>query len=171
MLSAVTLPKLKELFTFGAKSARMLVASRLQNQSVPLIIGNVIGLGHIVYFVMPNRLVDYGRGLSQAVGFPLTPYFGAAIGRGDHEDLTKSWLNSTLALQIVSIVMPVIIIFYGETFSGLWIGQEYAVAGHAVLYVLSAGLVADSLAINAFRILAVNQAMVDVHLSGYYCPR
>lgn len=151
--SAVTRSKAKELLVFGAKSASMLVASRLQNQSVPLIIGNVIGLGQIVYFVMPNRLVDYAKGVSQAIGFPLTPYFGATIGRGDRDDLVKSWLNTTLALQIISLAMPIFIFFYGETFLGLWIGHEYAVAGRMILFILVAGLVADSLATNAFRIL------------------
>lgn len=151
--SAVTFNKTKEMLTFGIKSATMLVASRLQNQSVPLIIGNMIGLGQIVYFVLPNRLVNYASGVSQAIGFPLTPYFGAAVGRGDHDDLVKSWLNTTLALQIISLTMPIIIFFCGETFLGLWIGQEYAVAGRNVLYILLTGMVADSLAINAFRIL------------------
>ena len=152
-LSAVTLSKAKEMVTFGVKSLTMLVASRLQNQSVPLIIGNVIGLGQIVYFVMPNRLVDYAKGVSQAIGFPLTPYFGAAVGRGDHDELVQSWLNTTLALQIVSLAMPVTIFFCGETFLGLWIGEEYAIAGHMLLYILLVGLVADSLATNAFRML------------------
>jgi len=152
-MSAVTRSKAKEMFTFSAKSATMLVASRLQNQSVPLIIGNMIGLGQIVYFVIPNRLVNYAKGASQAIGFPLAPYFGAAIGRGDHDELVKSWLNTTLALQIVSLAMPIVIFFCGETFLGLWIGQEYAVAGRMVLYILLAGMVADSLATNAFRIL------------------
>ncbi len=132
-ISGVTWSKLKELFTFGTKSATMLVASRLQNQSVPLIIGNVIGLGSIVYFVIPNRLITYAKQLSLAIGFPLTPYFGAAIGRGDQKELLRSWLNSTLALQIVSLAMPLAILFYGETFLALWIGPEYAVAGRWVI--------------------------------------
>ncbi|RII27480.1 MAG: hypothetical protein CXR30_15330 [Geobacter sp.] len=152
-LSAVTYYKAKEMITFSAKSATMLIASRLQNQSVPLIIGNMIGLGQIVYYVIPNRLVNYAKGMSQAIGFPLAPYFGAAIGRGDHSELVKSWLNTTLALQIVSLAMPIVIFFCGETFLGLWIGKEYAIAGHMVLYILLAGMVADSLATNAFRIL------------------
>jgi O-antigen/teichoic acid export membrane protein len=153
-LSAVTRSKAKEMITFGAKSATMMVASRLQNQSVPLIIGNTIGLGQIVYFVMPNRLVDYAKELSQAIGFPLTPYFGAAIGKGgDHDELVKSWLNITLALQIISLAIPVVIYFCGETFLRLWIGEEYAVFGRIVMYILLAGLVADSLATNAFRML------------------
>lgn len=152
-LSSVTFSKAKEMISFGAKSAVMLIASRLQNQSVPLIIGNVIGLGSIVYFVIPNRLVDYAKGMSIALGFPLMPYFGAAIGSGHQDALVKSWLNTTIAIQIVSFAMPVVLFFYGETFLKLWLGQEYAVAGHVILYLLIAGLVADALASNAFRIL------------------
>lgn len=151
--SAITLAKLRELFTFGAKSAAIMIASRLQNQSVPLIIGNVIGLGHVVYFVIPNRLVDYAKGVSQTIGFPLVPYFGSSLGRGEQKELLKSWLNTTLALQVISLVMPLVIFFYGETFLALWLGKEYAIAGHWVIYSLLAGLVADSLATNAIRIL------------------
>lgn len=150
---AVTWRKLHELFTFGAKSATMLVASRLQNQSVPLIIGSVIGLGQIVYFVMPNRLVDYAKGFSQTLGLPLIPYFGASIGKGNREELLKSWFSTTQALQVVSLAMPVVIYFYGASFLSIWIGQEYANAGSGVMYFLLLGLVADSLAINASRIL------------------
>lgn len=152
-LKDVSWIKAKEMISFGAKSATMLVASRLQNQSVPLIIGNFIGLGSIVYFVMPNRLVDYAKGLSLAMGFPLTPYFGASIGRNANDELLKSWLITTLALQIISLAMPVMILFCGEAFLRLWIGQEYAEAGRVVLFALTAGLVADSLATNAFRML------------------
>ena len=151
--SAVSRSKAKEMIIFGVKSVTMLVASRLQNQSVPLIITHVMGLGQIVYFILPNRLVGYAKDVSQAIGFPLTPYFGAAIGKGDHGELVKSWLNTTLALQIVSLAMPIVLFFYGETFLGLWIGQEYASAGRVVLYILLAGLAADSLATNAFRML------------------
>ncbi|MDD2467024.1 MAG: oligosaccharide flippase family protein [Desulfobulbus sp.] len=151
--AAVTKSKVKELLTFGAKSATMLVASRLQNQTVPLIIGHVLGLGHIVYFAMPNRLVDYAKGMSRAIGSPLAPYFGEAVGKGDHYGLKTSWLNTTLALQVVSLALPVIVFFCGETFLELWIGREYAVAGRVVLYTLLVGLVADSLAANAFSML------------------
>ncbi len=152
-LSAVTRIKAKELVSFGAKSATMLIASRLQNQSAPLIIGHVLGLGHIVYFVMPNRLIVYAKGVSDAIGFPLASYFGAAVGREDQGELLGSWLSTTMALQIVSLAMPIGIFFCGESFLGLWLGQEYAVAGRMVLYVLATGLVADSLATNAFRML------------------
>jgi len=152
-LAAVSWAKMKELFVFGAKSAVMLIASRLQNQSVPLIIGNVIGLGSIVFFVVPNRLIDYARGFSQAIGFPIMPYFSQRIGQEDQDDLCSSWFSTTLILQMVSLPMPLFIIFCGEKFISLWIGPEYAIAGRTVLYILLVALVFDSLAVNAYRLL------------------
>lgn len=152
-LSAVSRKKAKEMINFSAKSAVMMIASRLQNQSVPLIIGYVIGLSYIVYFVMPNRLIDYSKGVSRAIGYPLTPYFGATIGRGNQVALKSSWLNTTLALQIVSLALPLVIFFCGETFLELWLGPEYSTAGRMVLYILLVGLVVDSLATNAYSIL------------------
>lgn len=152
-LSSVSKTKARDIIIFSLKSAVMRVASRLQNQSVPLIIGHVIGLGHIVYFVIPNRLVDYAKGFSQAIGFPLVPYFGATIGSGREQLLIRSWLNTTFVLQIVSLAMPIMLFFCGETFLELWIGREYSNAGRLVLYLLLPGLIADALAINAFSIL------------------
>lgn len=174
-VSAVSGPRALEMVRFGVKSATMLVASRLQSLSVPLIIGKTIGLGHIVYFVMPNRLIDYAKGVSQAIGFPLTPYFGATVGRGNHDDLVKSWLNTTLALQTVALAMPVLIFFLGETFIGLWIGPQYAQASGTVLLILLIGLVADSLATNAYRVLTAQgkhgrSAMSWLLLSGLSVP-
>lgn len=151
--SAVSYGKVKELFVFAGKSVVMMAASRLQNQSVPLIVGKVVGLGHVVYFVMPNRLVDYAKGLALAVGYPLTPYFGASIGKGDQNNLLKSWLTTSLALQVVSLAMPVVLFFCGEPFLRLWIGEEYAVAGRYALYFLLIGLVVDGLTTNAYRML------------------
>lgn len=151
--AAVTERKALEMIGFGAKSATMLIASRLQNQSVPIIIGHMIGLGQIVYFVMPNRLIDYAKGMSRAIGYPLTPYFGATIGRGNHHELEDSWLKTTLTLQTISLAIPIGIFFCGETFLALWIGPEYSEAGRMVLFILLAGLVADSLATNAYSIL------------------
>ncbi len=156
VLSAATYCRAKEMILFGVKSATMLIASRLQNQSVPLIIGNVLGLGQIVYFVIPNRLIDYAKGMSRAIGFPLAAYFSAAVGKGDYDELIEKWLSTTLVLQIFALSMPIVLYFCGETFLGLWMGKEYSIAGKKVFYVLLAGLVADSLASNTYPILTAN---------------
>lgn len=154
-LAAVKYLKLKELFVFGIKSLTTMAASRIQNQSVPLIIGHVIGLGQVVYFAMPNRLIDYGKNISQVIGIPLTPYFGSSFGKGENDELLKSWLTTSLALQAIGLAIPLVIFFYGEIFISFWIGREYASAGHWVINFLLIGLVADAFAGNSFRMLTV----------------
>jgi len=62
-------------------------------------------------------------------------------------------LKTSLALQIVTLSMPIYIFFCGETFISLWIGPEYALLGRWVMYFLLVGLVFDSISTNAFRIL------------------
>lgn len=157
-LLAVTKTKMKELFSFGAKSATILIASRLQNQSVPLIIGNVIGLGYIVYFVMPNRLVDYARGFSLALGFPLAPYFGSQIAKGDFETLKKNWINSALALQIITTAMPILLLFLGNSFLTSWISGDIAAAGYGTLISLIIGLAFQALSPNAFGLISASDS-------------
>ncbi len=152
-LLTVSVRKAKEIFLFSGKNVVLMASSRLQNASMPIIIAHVMGVAYIIYFTIPNRLVDYAKGLSMAISIPLTPYFGAAIGRGEQSKLLRSWLNTSLILQSISLTLPIAIFFCGEPFLKLWLGQEYAVAGRMVLYILLFGLLARSLASNAFQIL------------------
>jgi len=143
----------KDLFVFGSKNLVMMAASRLQNQSVPLIIAHVVGMGSIVYYTFPNRLVDYVKGFSLAKGYPLTPYFSAVVGRERPEELRSAWLQTTFVLQAIMFIMPVVLWQYGEVFLRLWIGLEYAEAGRWIIKILVIGLIADVLAVNSFRLL------------------
>lgn len=145
--------KMKELFGYGVKSALFMVASRLQYASMPFIIGKAIGIGFIVYFVLPNRLVEYAKGLSLAIGFPLTPYFADMIGKNNEDDLKKGWLITSFTLQIITLAMPLYLFFCGEAFLRLWIGDSYATAGRWALYALLIGLAAEAFAPNARQML------------------
>ncbi len=152
-ISACSLSKMKELFRYGSKSALLMVASRLQSASLPFVISSVIGVSSIVYFTMPNRLIDYAKGLSLSMGFPLTPYFASQMTGNDKEAVRTSWLQTSLALQIVTTAMPLFILFCGEQFLSIWIGKEYGIAGRGVLYCLVTALFVEAIAPNASRIL------------------
>lgn len=152
-LSAVSWGKMRELLGFGCKSMTMLAASRIQNQTVPIIIGNVIGLGSIVYFVIPNRLVDYAKKFSNVIGYPLLPYLSASTGDGGLVELRRAWLNTTLVLQVVSFPILIFILFCGEKFLSLWIGPDIAIPGRWVMYCLLVGMAFESLSLNSFRLL------------------
>jgi O-antigen/teichoic acid export membrane protein len=145
--------KMLDLFGYGMKSSLLMAASRLQFASMPFIIGKALGVGFIVYFVLPNRLVDYAKGFAIAIGFPLTPYFSDMIGKKGQEDLKAGWLTTSFALQTVTLAAPLFLLFCGENFLGLWIGAEYAAAGHWVLYALLLGLCVEAFSPNARQIL------------------
>jgi O-antigen/teichoic acid export membrane protein len=148
-----SIQKMSDLFRYGAKSSLLMLASRLQFASMPFIIGKSLGLGFIVYFVLPNRLVDYAKGFAMAIGFPLTPYFANIIGKEEQDLLKESWLTTAFLLQIVTLAMPLYLYFCGEKFLYLWIGPEYALAGQLVLYALLIGLTVEALIPNARQIL------------------
>jgi O-antigen/teichoic acid export membrane protein len=152
-LAACSTAKMKELFTYGAKSAVLMIASRIQNASLPFIISNIVGVSKIVFFAMPNRLVGYAKDFSMAIGEPLTPYFASKLGRGDEDQTRESWLQTTLALQIITLAMPFFLFFCGERFLSIWIGREYGVGGRGVLYCLLTGLIIEAFAPNVSRIL------------------
>lgn len=152
-LSTCSIDKMRELFGYGAKSAVLMAASRLQFASMPFIIGKVLGLGFIVYFVLPNRLVDYVKGFALTIGFPLTPYFASMIGSEESDALKSGWLTTSFILQIITVAMPIYLFFCGTKFLELWIGPEYAIAGQWVMYALLLGLAAEALSPNARQIL------------------
>jgi O-antigen/teichoic acid export membrane protein len=152
-LSACSFQKMKELLAYGSKSATLMIASRIQSTSLPFVISAVLGVSNVIYFTMPNRLIDYAKGFSLAMGLPLTPYFASQMAGDDRVAVRTSWLQTTLAFQIITMAMPLVILFCGERFLTVWIGKEYGVAGKGVLYCLVAALFVESVAPNASKIL------------------
>ena len=151
--NAISLDKAKEMIAFASKSAIMLIASRLRDYSIPLLIGNILGLSKVVFFVIPSRLVTYAKNMSEAIGFPLTPYFSATYGKGDAAELYEKWIVSSFVLQVISLSVPIILFFNGSEFISLWLGSEYSVGTEVVLKIMLVGLFIDSIAANAFRML------------------
>ncbi|MBV5330675.1 MAG: polysaccharide biosynthesis C-terminal domain-containing protein [Chlorobium sp.] len=151
--SACSFATMKELFGYGGKSATLMIASRVQNASLPFVISAMLGVSNIVYFTLPSRLIDYAKGLSLAMGFPLTPYFAAQMIGEDGSTIKASWLQTSLALMIITTAMSLVIFFCGEHFLSIWIGKEYSLAGRGVLYCLVIALFVESVSPNASRIL------------------
>lgn len=145
--------KMKELFKFGSKSAMILIASRIQFASMPFVIGKALGVNMIVYYALPNRLVDYAKNFSITIGFPLTPFFTDLLGKNDQQALRSGWLTTAFALQCITLAMPIFLLFCGEKFLQLWIGLEFSIIGKYVLYALIGGFFAEALAPNSGQVL------------------
>jgi len=143
----------KELLGFGLKSTIIQASTGMLVKLTGFAIAYTVGVGQLVYFVVPSRLVDYANSLGTQLGFPLTPYFTHLAGNGNPAAARSAWLQTTRILQIMMFLLPIGIIVLGEPFIRLWIGQEYAEKGRWTLYILCAALLAQGVVSNGARIL------------------
>lgn len=152
-VSSFSMKTMKELLGFGLKNMIVSASEGLLGKLVSVAIAYTAGVGQVVYFVIPNRLVEYVRGLAWQLGVPLTPYFADLAGRGEPSAARSAWIQTTRILQVVLLGAPLAVAALGEPFIGVWIGQEYAERGQWVLYILCAGLFAQGIVANGFRLL------------------
>lgn len=152
-LSSFSIRTMKELISYGTKSMTITASVNILKSSVNFVIATLVDIRQIVYFSIPNRLVDYALSLSIALGFPLTPFFTDIAGKGDKQLTIQIWLQTTRVLQIFTIGIPLAVMGFGEPFIRIWIGQEYAERGVYVLYILCTGLFSQGIATNCYRVL------------------
>lgn len=151
--SAYSFSTMKELLGYGLKSTLMMVSTGTLKKLVSFVIAYTAGVAYIVYFAIPNRLVEYAQSLGEALGRPLTPYFADLAGKGDMEGTRRRWIQTTRILQIVTFGAPLAAAGLGEPFIHLWMGHEYAEQGKLVLYILCAGMLFQGIASNSARLL------------------
>lgn len=144
---------LRELWRFGVKNLLLMLASRIRKQSMPILIAHVAGVDRVIFYAVPNRLVESAGGLGAALGFPLTPHFSAYHGHGDAEGLRASWYTLSRVLQFVLLGIAVLVIALGPTFVARWIGAAYAREGLVPIVFLSTTLIFEALAPNSTALL------------------
>lgn len=152
-LKAYSYKTMRELLVYGLKSTLMMVSTGTLKKLVSFVIAYTAGVAYIVYFVIPNRLVEYAQSLGEALGQPLTPYFADLAGKGNMVATRRRWIQTTRILQIVTFGAPLAAAGLGEPFIHLWMGQEYAEQGALVLYILCAGMLFQGIASNSARLL------------------
>jgi len=144
---------MREIFTFSMKSITIMAAARIQNQSIPIIIGWLMGPAEVPIFVIANRLASYANSLSLSLGIPLVPHFSEIDAKGSLEAKRSVWLSSSRALQLVIFGIGISILALGEPFLAVWIGDDYAVEGRWVVRFSSLAFLATGIAPNSGRML------------------
>lgn len=148
-----SISKFYDLMSYGIKSSLFMLASRLQFATMPFIIGKSIGVNFIISYVLPNRLVDYARGFSLVIAFPLTPYFADLTANNDYEALKSEWLKSARVLQIFTVAAPFYLFFCGDVFLSLWIDNPSIFSEQNVIFALLFGFSFQAISPNSMQIL------------------
>ena len=116
-------------------------------------ISHAIGVGTIVFYVFPLRLVEYAQGIAMTLGIPMTPFFASAFGRGGLDAARASWIGSTRVLQFPSLAVFMGVLWLGVPFVARLMGADTAARGGMTLYLLATGLIAQAYSTNALRLL------------------
>jgi O-antigen/teichoic acid export membrane protein len=149
----VPLALVGELFRFGIKSATTAAAFTLLRSGMLFVLAHVAGVGQVIFFVFPLRLVEMAQSLGQIIGIPLTPYFADALGRSGGAPPAEAWGIATRVLQFATFGIALGVAWLGLPFLRAWIGAEYADDGAIAFAILCIGLFAQCLAVNCSRIL------------------
>lgn len=142
-----------DLLAFGVKNVMLIASFSLIRSMIPFVIAQLVGVAAIVFFIIPNRLIDYAQAPSEVLSAPLYPLFTSLAAKGDIVATRTAWLQATRLLQVVTIGAPVAMIWLGEPFIRRWMGAEYASLGHIPLMVLTVGLFVRGISVNSTRLM------------------
>ncbi len=148
-----SLKALKELYSFGLKSALLMVSDRVQRQSMPIVIGHTIGVASVIFYAIPKRLVDYAKDFVVSIGFPLMPYLSGIDALRLPKERMKEWIPLSRAFSLITMPIAVSLALLGEPFINLWLGVEYGERGRWVLIFLSVSFLLTGPFSNSTRVL------------------
>lgn len=128
----------RNLFDFGFKSFVYAVSLRISTLTDPLVIGAFIGAATVPLYVIPVNLVGQIRNLVWSTTRNFMPVF-SELDALSEKDRARDLLfdSSRFALGIIAPIMTGICVL-GPSFLSHWMGEEYAVKGQMVLYLIAA---------------------------------
>jgi O-antigen/teichoic acid export membrane protein len=127
----------REMYGFGAKSFVQNTSTSIEGRSAVLIIGGFLGPAAVVFYSIPQALLNNIRSLISTLTHALMPAFSELDSLGQQER-SKSLFLATSRLTVGFITMLCVgVVTLGDSFIGLWIGQEYMSEGRILLFILT----------------------------------
>jgi O-antigen/teichoic acid export membrane protein len=181
-LSNTSAAHFRTIFSFSFALSAIHVLGMFIYYSDALIIGLLLPVTAVTYFVIASSLADYGAKVSGAISRMVTPRVSAMHSIGD----TRLAEDLSVSLRVASLAtagMAVVFFLRGASFIELWMGKDYREVSGQVLSILSvvvwfAGFrgVAISAVIgaNAHRSLIpwlAMEAVINVAMSALLVPK
>jgi O-antigen/teichoic acid export membrane protein len=127
----------KLIFSFSVFSFLLHVGSSLIYASDNIVIGAYLPVAAVTFYVIGGNLVEYARELVSGISQTMTPLASSIEARRDPEELRNLVLQTSRWASMIILPVTCTFLLRGDSFIGLWMGQQYAdLSGH-VLWVLS----------------------------------
>ncbi len=110
-----------------------------------LIIGGLVGMSALTFYVVPSTLVSRVLGLTFRLASVLYPVASELGAVNDHARLVRLYVSSTRYLTYLNIYFALMISLFAYPILYWWIGEEFADQGRWVTVIMAIALLFDSL--------------------------
>lgn len=126
----------RELFSYGGKAFAAQVADMVRFRIDTLVVAAFVGLDAVTFYDVGQKLLIYGKELTQSALNVMVPVFSRYEGAGDFERIREGYLRLTRWAAILSALAGSALLIYGRAVIERWVGPGYD-ASVVVLLILA----------------------------------
>jgi O-antigen/teichoic acid export membrane protein len=116
----------RELMTFGTAFLLSSMGVVLLYQADKLLLGSILGVAAVTYYVVPGGLAQRIQGLVAAATSIVFPVSSALFESGDHDALRRLYSEGTRLVYILVVMTAVPMAVFADKFLLYWMGAEIA---------------------------------------------
>ncbi len=133
----------KQVMHFGLYSMLSRLSNVIVRQLTPLIIGTLLGVAAVTYYVIPYTILNRLASLLGRIGMVIFPAISELQGQNRTEDIHRLYLVSYRIMLSIAIAFVVPMLIFSPRFLALWMGADFAGQSGAVLFILTIGIFFD----------------------------
>jgi len=116
----------RELMTFGTAFLLSSMGVALLYQADKLLLGSMLGVAAVTYYVVPGALAQRIQGLVAAATNIAFPVSSALFESGDYDALRRLYSEGTRLVYILVVMIAVPMAVFADKFLLFWMGAEMA---------------------------------------------
>ena len=126
----------RRIFAFSAYVLLLSAGARLSFETDALVIGALMGVGSIPFYVVANSLIVYVMDFVIAIAAVVSPMATKLTTEGKSDQLREMFLKWSKVALSLTLMVGLFLIVFGPTFIGWWIDPSYEGPSGQVLQIL-----------------------------------
>lgn len=131
---------LRRVLHFGMFAMLSRVTDVISNQVNLLIIGAILGVASVTYYVIPFTILNRLTNLLCRVGMVIFPAISELQGQNRHDTIRELYLTTSRIILSFALAFTVPLLVFGPRFLYLWMDPEFAERGGPVMQLITVGV-------------------------------
>ena len=131
---------LRQIFNFGKFSMLSRVTGVISKQVNLLVIGAVLGVASVTYYVIPFTILNRLTNLICRIAMVIFPAISELQGQNRHDTIRDLYLTTSRIILSFGAAFLVPLLIFGPHFLRLWMSPEFALRGGLVMQILTSAI-------------------------------